>query len=752
MDSTMVIKVKYSDTLRRFNAHVKENDQLDLDMTALREKILGLFNFPPDADLTLTYIDEDGDVVTLADDDDLRDVMRQNLKFLRIDVQLNNDRSGKSNARSSGSSTPMRSPRVQSPLPCLNNGVAEVLKSVPEPLRNVLSKISLDLTSKAVASNEVLTELVDCFSKMGQPHLDPTSQSRDGIGSSVQTGATPPAVLNASKDGGLKEDFPNSNSPLKTSQEESFENGTKTSMSPHTAVPSPVNLNGSPQISNSFMHYAPPASFDPAGDDWKEAKNQNTGHPSRKRGWFGAPNIPVNRGFPLRAECPFSGMPVTNNSASRALKSHVIKRNNSLNNPMVGMFHRGVQCDGCGVLPITGPRYKSKVEVDYDLCSICFAEMGNEADYIKMDRPMPCRNHWSFKGFNDPKPWTIPQPLSKGCYGVKGAQPKLDSRFVLDVNVPDGTVMPPSTCFTKIWRVRNNGSVTWPQGVRLVWIGGDRLFTTDSVRIEIPVNGVPIDGELDVAADFVSPALPGRYISYWRMAYPSGGKFGQRVWVLIEVDASLKDPFLKDLNLNESPKYSGSKCPGVLDMNAQPAVDGCFLEPQSNTSLSEPVAPMVDEQPRSQELKFPIDDALLIGHGVSASAPPQAMPSSVPALYPVIDISETVPASTELLPYADASTSSEGVIFENAREKALLKELKEMGFKQVDLNMETLRRNEYDLEQSVDDLCGVSDWDPILEELQEMGFCDTEMNKKLLKKNNGSIKGVVMDILTEKKA
>ena len=157
----MWIQVKYSDTLRRFNAHVKENDQLDLDMTALREKILGLFNFPPDADLTLTYIDEDGDVVTLADDDDLRDVMRQNLKFLRIDVQLNNDRSGRSYARSSGSSTPMRSPRVQSPLPCLNNGVAEVLKSVPEPLRNVLSKISLDLTSKAVASNAVLTELVD---------------------------------------------------------------------------------------------------------------------------------------------------------------------------------------------------------------------------------------------------------------------------------------------------------------------------------------------------------------------------------------------------------------------------------------------------------------------------------------------------------------------------------------------------------------------------------------------------------------
>ena len=171
-------QVKYGDTLRRFNAHVKENEQLDLNMTALRAKILYLFNFPADCDLALTYIDEDGDVVTLADDDDLRDVMRQNLKFLRIDAQLNNDKFGKSYARSSGSSTPMRSPRVQSPLPCLNNGVAEVLKSVPEPLQGILSKISHDLASKAVASkavasNAVLTELADCFSKMGQSHLNP---------------------------------------------------------------------------------------------------------------------------------------------------------------------------------------------------------------------------------------------------------------------------------------------------------------------------------------------------------------------------------------------------------------------------------------------------------------------------------------------------------------------------------------------------------------------------------------------------
>ena len=44
-----------------------------------------------------------------------------------------------------------------------------------------------------------------------------------------------------------------------------------------------------------------------------------------------------------------------------------------------------------------------------------------------------------------------------------------------------------------------------------------------------------MNGEIDVCVDFVSPAKPGRYISYWRLTSPDLQKFGQQVWVLIEV-------------------------------------------------------------------------------------------------------------------------------------------------------------------------------------------------------------------------
>ena len=97
------------------------------------------------------------------------------------------------------------------------------------------------------------------------------------------------------------------------------------------------------------------------------------------------------------------------------------------------------------------------------------------------------------------------------------------------------------------------------------------------------------------------------------------------------------------------------------------------------------------------------------------------------------------------------ASSSDHHGIDNLTEEKLLKELEEMGFRQVDLNKEILRQNKYNLEQSVDDLCGVSEWDPLLEELQEMGFEDTEINKEMLEKNGGSIKRAVMDLIAREK-
>ncbi|GAB2249074.1 hypothetical protein Droror1_Dr00012433 [Drosera rotundifolia] len=118
---------------------------------------------------------------------------------------------------------------------------------------------------------------------------------------------------------------------------------------------------------------------------------------------------------------------------------------------------------------------------------------------------------------------------------------RLNSHFVMDVSVRDGTIMAPETPFIKIWQVRNNGNDPWPTGTRLVWINGPKLSDAYSVDLKLPSEGLAVNGELLVAVNCTAPKSPGQYRSNWRMKSPDGQLFGVVVWVEIEVDSSLMD-------------------------------------------------------------------------------------------------------------------------------------------------------------------------------------------------------------------
>ncbi|XP_011101286.1 protein NBR1 homolog [Sesamum indicum] len=853
--STMVIKVKYGDMLRRFNAEIVEED-LNLSMDGLRKKILSLFSLAPDTELMLTYIDEDGDVVTLVDNDDLHDVVKQALNPLRITIKVN----GEKNGRQYNCSTPLRSPGVQQPLQNLNTGVSELLRTVPEPLRETLVKLSADLVSKVSSSAPGITELVDHLSKVRLSYLGQLSEDQPRAKSSMQDDV--PESSTAAREtnelfkvGTILEALSNVRSELSSRNNESldklkpevtmgrdagesvektsfgynhmvgldsqnmnvvepggdssqkselvcpesdvashrmgrkekvkkiteFHVDGKTHLTTHqppivnnvekfannTATGKEVNNPTQPKLAPNTANLM---ASDRMGADFVDDTRSGSPDGFRKfpgSTWLHGPGSSNSPGFisgptPM-VECPFSGIALGNVSAAPphpTSEAVPFRRSVSQNDGSWNIFHRGVRCDGCGVHPIAGPRFKSKVKVDYDLCSICFEKMGNYSDYIRMDRPAIYRHHMSFKGCHDARGRDRGPTLPQVCRGLKA---KLDSRFIQDVNVMDGTAMAPLTPFTKIWRMRNNGTAVWPQKTQLVWIGGDKLSHTLSVEVEIPAAGLLIDQELDVAVDFVSPGLPGRYISYWRMASPSGQKFGQRVWVLIQVDASVKETpreSIRNLNLNLPPVSSCLTGPEIINVDSEPTVEERqHPEPDNSKRTVE----LVQQNMTEQELKFPINDSLLVGNGASTSLPTSAGSS---VSYPNIDLADVGPALPSVLPtmlYPLPQPTSSAAPVPGAKKSAvdlpgkkqveeeLLRELDEMGFKQVDLNKEVLRTNEYDLEQSVDHLCGIAEWDPILEELQEMGFHDTEMNKMLLKKNNGSIKRVVMDLIAGEK-
>ncbi|GMH12352.1 hypothetical protein Nepgr_014193 [Nepenthes gracilis] len=739
MASSIVMKVKHGDNLRRFNVRVIGDYLLDLDMEGLKEKIRSLFDFTSDVAFTLTYVDEDLDTVTLADDEDLHDVLRQGLNPVRITVQLNADKGSssyvRSSGRSSGSSMPIQSSEVRDAQTNNNNGVAEVLKSVPEPLREALLKLYLDVASKAATSSPILSDLLDGFTKMGKSYLStPLTQS---------------ATANE-------------------------------------------NTNVNCEATHCYL---------PRADD-KKAKDIVDDSAGESGGCFYPPKL---------AEKLLPSDPPTAEVAQGKREplppwTSIRRHWSPVHHPFGAIFHRGVRCDGCGVFPITGPRFKSKVKKNYDLCSICFGQMGNDGDYIRIDFPAPSRHPWSFRGFYDPmipQVWDPPPHVpSFSRHGGKkktfkttcdegspagkteGQRLRLDSCFIADVNVMDGTIMAPKTPFTKIWLMRNNGRDKWPCGTQLLWVGGDRFSESDSVQIKIPAKGLHVDSELHVAVDFTAPEMPGQYISYWRMASPSGHKFGQRVWVLIQVDASLMNlTWDTSLNFNlPTPVCTGSKDATDGDGKILPLVDITDNNPSNPDAAKESEKPLVDElQPVVGDLNLPsnwlhappspkaLPPAVAVAHSVGGGNPqnpsPQGATSSVlyplvdadflahaPALayptvsFPDVDMSEESRASSHCIANTKGSPQEDGDE-EKDVENTLLKELEEMGFRQVDLNKEVLWMNGFNLEQSVDHLCSFAEWDPLLEELQKMGFHDRDTNRQLLVKNNRSLKHVVMDLI-----
>eukprot|EP00698_Gefionella_okellyi_P022522 TRINITY_DN7482_c0_g1_i1.p1 TRINITY_DN7482_c0_g1~~TRINITY_DN7482_c0_g1_i1.p1 ORF type:complete len:722 (-),score=233.51 TRINITY_DN7482_c0_g1_i1:107-2272(-) len=98
------------------------------------------------------------------------------------------------------------------------------------------------------------------------------------------------------------------------------------------------------------------------------------------------------------------------------------------------------------------------------------------------------------------------------------------ARFVADATIPAGTVLSANSQFVKVWRLRNDGSQGWGDAVKLIHVGGDALGGAAGAAVHNVQPGETVDIQISLTA----PALPGRYIGYWRLA--AGGKrFGQRI-------------------------------------------------------------------------------------------------------------------------------------------------------------------------------------------------------------------------------
>ena len=95
--------------------------------------------------------------------------------------------------------------------------------------------------------------------------------------------------------------------------------------------------------------------------------------------------------------------------------------------------------------------------------------------------------------------------------------------FVSDVTYPDGSNVPLSGTFTKIWRLKNIGTCTWTTSYALVFVSGER-FNAPTV-VAMPTNIAP-GQTVDLGVNMTAPGQSGRFRGDWKLRNASNAIFG----------------------------------------------------------------------------------------------------------------------------------------------------------------------------------------------------------------------------------
>jgi hypothetical protein len=136
-------------------------------------------------------------------------------------------------------------------------------------------------------------------------------------------------------------------------------------------------------------------------------------------------------------------------------------------------------------------------------------------------------------------PSSTPQPTATVVFIPSPTVTQIcdQAAFVADVNIPDGSVIPTGTQFTKTWRLKNTGTCTWTPDYAIVLESGDAMNSPASQKINASV----VPGQtVDVSVPLKAPGQPGSYRGYWKMRNAAGvifgvGKSSDRFYVDIKV-------------------------------------------------------------------------------------------------------------------------------------------------------------------------------------------------------------------------
>jgi hypothetical protein len=138
------------------------------------------------------------------------------------------------------------------------------------------------------------------------------------------------------------------------------------------------------------------------------------------------------------------------------------------------------------------------------------------------------------------------------CSGTDAAQ------YVSESAPYDGATVQAGQTFTKSWTLRNTGTATWRNSCnhKFAFDGGERFGAPEYTD----VGGDVAPGQTKTfTLNMTAPSTPGLYRGYWKMDRYGTGRFGDRVWVEVNVVASQPCGGTDNaLFLSESAPYDGA--------------------------------------------------------------------------------------------------------------------------------------------------------------------------------------------------
>lgn len=126
---------------------------------------------------------------------------------------------------------------------------------------------------------------------------------------------------------------------------------------------------------------------------------------------------------------------------------------------------------------------------------------------------------------------TPTSPVALKTHPTSTPQCNNNLRFLEDLTIADGTIVPPKEKLDKRWSVENNGTCNWDQTYSLRLIGGPDLGSLQEQSLYPARSGTTAT----LRIRFEAPQEPGTYRSAWQAHGPDGQPFGDPIFIEVIV-------------------------------------------------------------------------------------------------------------------------------------------------------------------------------------------------------------------------